>query len=225
MEEASTEVLAQYYTPKILSHSHDVGRDRWSVNDKLARVDSSTGEVYLDHPVSYHGWVEKFAKVVAHIEGLDEPAVRNAQGYYSDEEHQEKERKLNHMVAWYALKMKQMGHDRFSRSQWLKQMWIHRKMGHVPPKQVVSHPYYGIRNRLHDLVFDPLTPTHFRQNPETYKYEEITNPRGIFHHSREVTRDTLRDITKQLEGRDYQAPSYGKEPEKWANPEEDPYAP
>jgi hypothetical protein len=227
IEEATTEVLAQHYMPQVLKHSHDIDLSYYGGGHEnpLVRIDSKTGETYLDRPVSYHGWVDKFAKVVAHIEGLDEPAKLDETGHYSGDEHDEKERKLSHMVAWYALKMKQMGHHESSRSTWLQQMWIHRKLGVSPPAVAVSHPYYGIRNRLHDLAFDPIGK-HYVFNAETNKHEEVDPPRGIFHHSREVTRDTLKAITEELAKTHRLSYVRVSDPGyEAANPEKDPYAP
>lgn len=229
MEEASTEILAQHYTPKILRHSHSATRDMWNEQDSpLTRIDSSTGDIYLDRPVSYHGWVEKLAKVVAHIEGLDTPAVFDSTGHYSGEDHDEKERKLNHMVSWYALKLKQMGHDSGSRGQWLKAMWLHRKFGLVPPAEMVHHPYFGARNKLHDLLFDPITPTYSIYNHDTNKYDTVVKPRGTFHHSRPMDRASLQAITDEVAAK--AGPSYHENAQvastkEWGDPEKDPYAP
>ncbi len=221
IEEATTEALAQHYLPQVAGHS--INHDERDLHDPLARIDSRSGEVYLNRAVSYHGWVEKLAKVVAHIEGLDEPTPLDNEGRYSEQDHDEKERKLNHMLTWYSLKMKQMGHSDYSRSNWLKHMWLNRRLGLLPPKEQVSHPFFGARNTLHGRVFEPLNDKHSRWNPETGKYDEVVNPRGIFHHSREVTRALLRSITEEVKRR---RPSYDATTTKeWLNPEDDPHAP
>jgi hypothetical protein len=173
LEEATTEILAQHYTPEFIRHILGSDRTPWKWGDGggLLHAENSydkddyPGGVYPDdlpegakrpqliqarRACAYVGWVQRFGALVAHIEGLDDPTYSDNKPDNTVVGLEGKRKQLNHMVVWYALQCKKLSHS--ERLKFLSQMFLHRRFGLLPPASTDRHRYVWAARKFSHIL-------------------------------------------------------------------------
>jgi 8-oxo-dGTP pyrophosphatase MutT (NUDIX family) len=135
LEEASTEILANHYTPQVMAHSAGV-----AVPKSPPMFSADKEGVFPTYSTAYMGWCSKLAQVVGCIEGLDKPGI-------NEEEHA---KKLTDAVVHYSYKLKKTP----NREDFLIKSLLKKRLNLDPPStEDKNHPYFKAYNSLANQLF------------------------------------------------------------------------